>query len=203
MWLLSAMTITIVALVMWFADHGGTIDTKMTLAEELPELYGRYQSRLTSGYLARMPRCICRLVCICILCAHYSTLLAPPLHYLNPATHPHARAFEIAPPRAADRLPIYEGGPTVLGQCVPYVGWQPDRLRDQGRRERRPQPVHLRLRHGVGHDLGRPADLQPDRGQARSRRRRLARARDCAAPAPYRPCLLARRRRLHRMAQGA
>ena len=63
MWLLSAMTITIVALVMWFTDHGGTIDTKMALAEELPELYGRYQSRLTSGYLARMPQCTCWRVC--------------------------------------------------------------------------------------------------------------------------------------------
>ena len=59
MWILSALTITIVALVMWFTDHGGTIDTKMTLAEELPELYGRYRSRLTSGYLVRAPRLPC------------------------------------------------------------------------------------------------------------------------------------------------
>jgi hypothetical protein len=56
MWLLSALTVAIVALVMWFTDHGGTIDTKMALAEELPELYGRYRSRLTSGYLVRTPR---------------------------------------------------------------------------------------------------------------------------------------------------
>lgn len=51
MWLLSMLTLLVVALVMWLTDHGGTIDTKMTLANELPELYGRYKSRLTSGYL--------------------------------------------------------------------------------------------------------------------------------------------------------
>jgi hypothetical protein len=51
MWGLTIMTLAIVSLVMWISNHGGTVDTKMALAEELPELYGRYQSRLTSGYL--------------------------------------------------------------------------------------------------------------------------------------------------------
>lgn len=59
MWGLSFMTIFLVAMVMWFVDHGGTIDTKMKLAEQLPEIYGRYQSRMTSGYLVRPERRPC------------------------------------------------------------------------------------------------------------------------------------------------
>ena len=51
MWLLSMLTCLVVALVMWLTNHGGTVDTKLALAKKLPELYGRYQSRLTSGYL--------------------------------------------------------------------------------------------------------------------------------------------------------
>ena len=51
MWLLSMMTLLIVSFVMWFTNHGGTVDSRMKLAEELPELYGRYKSRLTSGYM--------------------------------------------------------------------------------------------------------------------------------------------------------
>jgi len=51
MWLLSMMTLLIVSFVMWFTNHAGTVDSRMKLAEELPELYGRYKSRLTSGYM--------------------------------------------------------------------------------------------------------------------------------------------------------
>ena len=51
MWLLTVVTLVLVSLIMWITNHGGNVDTKMKLAEELPELYGRYAQRLTSGYL--------------------------------------------------------------------------------------------------------------------------------------------------------
>jgi hypothetical protein len=51
MWLLMGLTLLMMAVVMWLVDHSGTVDFKMRLAEQLPEVYGFHSSNVKNGYL--------------------------------------------------------------------------------------------------------------------------------------------------------
>ena len=51
MWALVGSTLALVALVMWFVDHGGKVEPAMKLAERFPDLYGKYGSEIRNGFL--------------------------------------------------------------------------------------------------------------------------------------------------------